>query len=113
MTAPGKWRRYFTLAVREDGVWAPQWGDYDRAAVVAELEDYRDHDVKRKDLKIVVSGDAQDQINAAIARLNDTERLALRVEAAMAVSEGRAIRLPDRSPPTRAPSSWNEEEQSS
>jgi hypothetical protein len=63
-------RPYFTLAVREDGIWAPQFGDYDRETVEFELEDYLDHDHKRRDLKIVKSSVRPADVAAAIARLN-------------------------------------------
>ena len=63
-------RKYFTLAVRTDGKWSAQFGDYDRATVQDELTDYRDHDMKAKDLRIVISGDRQSDIDAAIAKLN-------------------------------------------
>ena len=32
-------RPYYTLATRTDGVWSPQFGDYDREVVVAERSD--------------------------------------------------------------------------
>jgi hypothetical protein len=64
-------RIYFTLAAREpDGVWAPQFGDYDRQCVAAELDDYAQHDYRRKDLKVVKSFDDQASINKAMAALN-------------------------------------------
>lgn len=62
-------RSYYTLAVREHGVWAPQFGDYDREAVREELEYYAER-IKRADLKIVQSGDTPGEINAAVRALN-------------------------------------------
>lgn len=67
-----KTKTYYTLAVWHDSVWAIEFGDYDRECVQAELEGYADHpsgDYKRKQLKIVTSGDQQWQINDAIRNL--------------------------------------------
>jgi hypothetical protein len=65
-------RRYYTLAVRLGGMWSPQFGDYTRATVSAE-RDYvlqsTAFPVKRKDTKIVASGDSQDEIEEAVAAL--------------------------------------------
>lgn len=67
-----KARTYFTLAIRADGVWSPQFGDYDRETVEQEARDMRDSDsaLRSKDCKVISSGDSQDAINAAIAKLN-------------------------------------------
>ncbi|PWR23388.1 hypothetical protein [Zavarzinia compransoris] len=62
-------QRYYTLAVREDGVWAPQYGAYSRADVHEEMLDYAERHAL-KDLRIIVTGDGQAAIDAAIARLN-------------------------------------------
>lgn len=63
--------RYFTLLHREaDGIWAIEFGDYSRRVVQDELEDYLDHDIRRKDLRIITTGDAQSDIEAAVAALN-------------------------------------------
>jgi hypothetical protein len=61
---------YYTLAVREDGVWGAQFGDYDRDVVVDEKLDYRDRGYSVRDLKIVRTGDAQTDIDARIAAMN-------------------------------------------
>lgn len=65
-------KRYFTLVVREAGVWAPQFGDYDREVVEEEREVslYSDSTLRRADCKIITSGDRQADIDAAIAKLN-------------------------------------------
>lgn len=64
-------RRYYTLAVRQGGPrWSPEFGDYDRELVEAEREDYRDHDVKARDLRILTTTPGQKAIVAAIAKLN-------------------------------------------
>lgn len=64
-------KKYYTMAVREDGKWAPQFGAYDLADVQAEKEDYLDHDTLRKDINIITTGDTQAEINAGIAKLNE------------------------------------------
>jgi hypothetical protein len=61
---------YYTLAVREDGVWGPQFGDYDRETVVDEKIDYQDHGYSVRDLKIIRTGDTQADIDARIAAMN-------------------------------------------
>jgi hypothetical protein len=61
---------YYTLAVREDGVWGAQFGDYDRETVVDEKIDYHDHGYSARDLKIIRTGDNQVDIDARIAAMN-------------------------------------------
>lgn len=63
-------RKYYTLAVRENGVWGAQFGDYDKETVEDERADYLDHDHKARDLKVIKSGDGRVAIEAAIAKLN-------------------------------------------
>lgn len=66
-----KQRTYYTLAQRIDGKWTPQFGDYDRETVAAEIADYADNGTaKRKDMRIVASGDKQADIVAKLAALN-------------------------------------------
>lgn len=62
-------RRYHVLMVRSDGHWSgPEFGDYDREVVRAELEDHRDHGHLARDLKILtVNGDTQAEIIEAIS----------------------------------------------
>lgn len=65
--------RYFVLLHREaNGNWEIEFGDYNRGVVQDELEDtvggYKD--IRRKDLKIIQTGDDQTSINAAVAELN-------------------------------------------
>lgn len=67
-----KARTYYTLAIRRDGKWSPEFGDYDRDNVNDEWESYFHGDcVPRDDLRIVTSGDAQADVDAAIAALNE------------------------------------------
>lgn len=64
-------RKYFTLAQRIEGVWYPQFGDYDRAVVDQERQDWRDAGTAlASDLRVISSGARQADINAAIAKLN-------------------------------------------
>jgi hypothetical protein len=45
-------RKYYTLFIREDGRWGPQFGDFDRQCVTDEARDSYGH-VKAKDRRIV------------------------------------------------------------
>ena len=63
-------RRYYTLAVREGGRWAPQFGDYDRETVDSEREEYRHKSHKARDMRVITTGDTQAAINDGIAKLN-------------------------------------------
>lgn len=64
-------RKYFTLATRNgDKRWYPQFGDYDRGIVVQEKQDTYARDYRGKDMKIIVSGDTQPEIERALAHLN-------------------------------------------
>lgn len=65
-----KTRRYFVLAARIDGRWCLEFGDFDRATVEAEREDYRDHGHKARDLKVLTVGATDAAAQAAIATLN-------------------------------------------
>lgn len=67
--------KYYTLATRENGKWAPQFGDYDRKVVQQELEDTVGayHQFKRKDCTIFWTWykDGQAAIDEQIRRLNN------------------------------------------
>jgi hypothetical protein len=64
-------RPYFTLLERHEGQWGIEFGAYDRADVEGELQDRRDHDVKKKDLKIVKTKSARTaDIEPIVAALN-------------------------------------------
>lgn len=64
-----KSRPYYTLAIREHGRWAPQFGDYERSVVAQEARDgYSQR--RASDRKIVASLPDCDAIDAAIATLN-------------------------------------------
>jgi hypothetical protein len=62
-------RPYFTLAIREDGRWSPQFGDYERAVVTQEARDAYAHHHPR-DRKIIATLPDCDSIDAGIAALN-------------------------------------------
>lgn len=66
-------RKYFTL-LTIDGTpgcpWSIQFGDYDCPTVEDERDDYLDHGWKRRELKIITTGDTQAEIEAAVAELN-------------------------------------------
>lgn len=65
-------RTYYTLVLRDDGdgQWRAEFGDYSRATVQAKMEDYTQHAYLKKNAKIISSGDAQHDIEAAVAVLN-------------------------------------------
>ena len=65
-----KTRKYYILAVREDGRWGVQFGDYDRKVVVDEQLEYWDKGYRRRDTMIVETMDGQHAIDVAIALLN-------------------------------------------
>ena len=67
-------RPYFTLAIREEGRWSPQFGAYERAIVAQESRDAYAH-VRKLDRKIVKSDPDCDAIDAAIAALNRNDPL--------------------------------------
>lgn len=66
-------RVYYTLVLRDDGDrrWRPEFGDYDRSSVQAEMESYTEHAYLKKNAKIITSGDKQAEIDAAVAQLNE------------------------------------------
>lgn len=67
-------RRYHTLLIRENAAapWAIHFGDFDRETVEQEAADMRDgHEaVARKNQKVISTGAAQADIDAAVAKLN-------------------------------------------
>lgn len=63
-------RSYYTLAERCDGRWVVQAGGYDLETIEFERDDFRDHGVKAKDLRILKTAPSQKAINAAVAALN-------------------------------------------
>ena len=75
-----KTRKYYTLAVRENGgQWGPQFGDYHREVVAQELRDTRQDWPRGTEFTILSTGPRARDINEAIAALNQkvsTEPLA-------------------------------------
>ena len=63
-------KRYYSLFVCNESGWGAEFGDYDKSAVEFERDDYLDHGHKRKNLKIVCTGDTQEEINKASNKLN-------------------------------------------
>jgi len=65
--------RYHTLLVRDrenDMQWSQEFGDADRDVVVAEQEDYIEHDRRRQDLQIVESDGTQADIERIVSAIN-------------------------------------------
>jgi len=62
-------KTYYTLAVRAEDQWWPEFGDYDLKTVDEEMDCLSD-DYKRKDLKIIATLDDQQSIDSKIAELN-------------------------------------------
>lgn len=68
-------RPYFSLLQFEPdldgpGSWGVQFGDYDRQTVEDELDDYAHSGIKRKNLRIIRTGDKQADIEAKVAEIN-------------------------------------------
>ena len=63
-------KQYYTLAVRRNGSFEVDFGDYDREVVESERDDHLSHFVLSKDMKIVKSADDQASIESAVAKLN-------------------------------------------
>lgn len=68
-------KKYYTLAIKENNVWTPEFGDYDLDCVKSELEAYVDdyRSFKRKDLKIVTSKGDGIAVVVAIRKLNQNQ----------------------------------------
>lgn len=64
---------YYTLLVYDlDIGWTPQFGDYCRHTVKAEMEDYQySQGIRRKDMRILaVDNDSMAALEAALCKLN-------------------------------------------
>lgn len=61
-----KAKKYYTLVVRRDGKWSPQFGDYSKEVVSDEEYDCYDTEVS----KIICTNDDQASIDAKVAELN-------------------------------------------
>jgi len=62
-------KTYYTLVIREDNTWTPEYGDYDLKMVDEEMDINSDWH-KRKDLKIIATLDDQNSIDIKVAELN-------------------------------------------
>jgi hypothetical protein len=60
-------RPYYTLAVRANGKWGPEFGDFDKETVKDEMEDCEN---EWCEMKIIKSGVDQAAIDAEIKKLN-------------------------------------------
>ena len=63
-------RRYWTLAVRHDGCFVPEFGSFVRGEAIAEMSRWRRRGVRRADLKIVASDADKAAIEKAVEALN-------------------------------------------
>lgn len=70
-------RPYYTLAIRQEGRWSPQFGDYSRAVVAQEARDAyaSGAPIHAHDRKIVKSAPDCDAIDEAVASLNRLDPL--------------------------------------
>lgn len=59
-------KKYYVLAVKNDGVWEVEFSDYDKSVVEFELEDFRDHGHLKKNLKILLVCATPDEMVSAI-----------------------------------------------
>ena len=72
-------KTYFSLLTRDlshpiSNQWVPDFGDYDRKLVEAELDDYRQKGWATAELRIIETAPGQKDIDAAVAELNAAER---------------------------------------
>ena len=71
-------RKYYTVISKghedyHNGMWIVQYGSYDKSDCVYEIESYKDRDEcnqERIKYKIITTGDAQADVNSAVAKLN-------------------------------------------
>ena len=62
---------YFTLAIRHNGIWGAEFGDYHKPTVATEKADRRYCDgIKANDICIIMTDETQEAIDAGIAQLN-------------------------------------------
>jgi hypothetical protein len=63
-------RRYWTLAVRRDGHFVPEFGSFVRGEAIAEMSQWRRKGFRRSDLRIIASDPHLVAIEEAVAGLN-------------------------------------------
>jgi len=61
---------YYTLIEKTDGLWSPQFGDFDREVVEDEKQDYIDSGSRAKNLRIIQTSPEQEYIDRRIAMFN-------------------------------------------
>ena len=66
-------RRYWTLAVRHDGKFIPEFGSSVRGEAIAEMSKWRRKGFRRSDLKIIASDADWATIEKAVAALNSDD----------------------------------------
>ncbi len=90
-------RKYYTLAIFENGRWSPHFGDYDKENVQIEATAFPWRDYPRKHVKIIVTGPAQKDIDAKIAQMNAIKANPVRAKGLSPVDRGyRVYRLTPR-----------------
>lgn len=63
--------KYYSLIVRGgNGVWFPEFGDYDKQVVADEKADMMDRGIHRTDVAIIMTEDSQDAIMAGVRKYN-------------------------------------------
>ena len=60
--------RYWTLAVRHDGRFFPEFGSFGRGEAIAKISDRRRKGIRRIDLKIIASDPDPAAITKAVTR---------------------------------------------
>jgi hypothetical protein len=64
-------KRFWTLLVRRDGRFLPEFGSFDRGEAIAKMSEVRRKGVRRIDLKIIASDPDLAAISKDIEALND------------------------------------------
>lgn len=63
-------RKYYTLAIKQNGIWSCAFGDYDKSVVQDEMDDMKESGYYDKcKFKIVCSDDNQESIDKAVSAL--------------------------------------------
>jgi hypothetical protein len=65
-----KSRKYFTLLVNHNGLFSPEFGDYNKAVVMDELLDYVEQGYSRKRLKIIATNDHKLEVMSRVDAIN-------------------------------------------
>jgi hypothetical protein len=63
-------RRYWTLAVRHDSRFLPEFGSFVRGEAIAKMSEWRRKGVRRIDLKIIASDPDPAAVTKAVEALN-------------------------------------------